>query len=51
MIDLARYHHWDESTISEFCKKVNSLERLTALYLLTYCDSKSERFTELQSCC
>ena len=41
MIDLARYHHWDESTISEFCKKVNSLERLTALYLLTYCDSKA----------
>ena len=39
MIALARYHHWDESTISEFCKKVNSLERLTALYLLTYCDS------------
>ena len=27
MIDLARYHHWDESTIAEFCKKVNSLER------------------------
>ena len=41
MIELARYHHWDESTISEFCKKVNSLERLTALYLLTYCDSKA----------
>ena len=41
MIALARYHHWDESTISEFCKKVNSLERLTALYLLTYCDSKA----------
>ena len=41
MIDLARYHHWDESTIAEFCKKVNSLERLTALYLLTYCDSKA----------
>ena len=41
MIDLARYHHWDESTISEFCKKVNSLERLSALYLLTYCDSKA----------
>ncbi|RKU36124.1 hypothetical protein C6496_14640 [Candidatus Poribacteria bacterium] len=41
MIDLARYHHWDERTISEFCKKVNSLERLTALYLLTYCDSKA----------
>ena len=41
MIDLARYHHWDESTISEFCKKVNSLERLIALYLLTYCDSKA----------
>ena len=41
MIDLARYHHWDESVIVEFCKKVNSLERLTALYLLTYCDSKA----------
>lgn len=41
MIELARYHHWDESTIAEFCKKVNSLERLTALYLLTYCDSKA----------
>lgn len=41
MIDLARYHQWDESTISDFCKKVNSLERLTALYLLTYCDSKA----------
>ena len=41
MIDLARYHHWDESTIAEFCRKVNSLERLTALYLLTYCDSKA----------
>lgn len=41
MIELARYHQWDESTISEFCKKVNSLERLTALYLLTYCDSKA----------
>ena len=41
MIDLARYHHWDESTIAEFCKRVNSLERLTALYLLTYCDSKA----------
>ncbi len=41
MIDLARYHHWDERTISEFCKRVNSLERLTALYLLTYCDSKA----------
>ena len=41
MIDLARYHHWDESVIAEFCKKVNSLERLTALYLLTYCDSKA----------
>ena len=41
MIDLARYHHWDERTIAEFCKKVNSLERLTALYLLTYCDSKA----------
>ena len=41
MIDLARYHHWDESTISEFCSKVNSLERLTSLYLLTYCDSKA----------
>ena len=41
MIDLARYHHWDESAITEFCKKVNSLERLTALYLLTYCDSKA----------
>ena len=41
MIDLARYHHWDESTLAEFCKKVNSLERLTALYLLTYCDSKA----------
>ncbi len=41
MIVLARYHHWDESTISEFCQKVNSLERLTALYLLTYCDSKA----------
>ncbi len=41
MIDLARYHHWDESVIAEFCKKVNSLERLTSLYLLTYCDSKA----------
>ena len=41
MIDLARYHHWDENTVSEFCRKVNSLERLTALYLLTYCDSKA----------
>ncbi len=41
MITLARYHQWDESTISEFCEKVNSLERLTALYLLTYCDSKA----------
>ena len=41
MIDLARYHHWDESVIVEFCKKVNSLERLTSLYLLTYCDSKA----------
>ncbi len=41
MIELARYHHWDERTIAEFCKKVNSLERLTALYLLTYCDSKA----------
>ena len=41
MIDLARYHHWDESVIAEFCKKVNSLECLTALYLLTYCDSKA----------
>ena len=41
MIDLARYHHWDESTLADFCKKVNSLERLTALYLLTYCDSKA----------
>ena len=41
MIALARYHHWDESTIAEFCKKVNALERLTALYLLTYCDSKA----------
>jgi [protein-PII] uridylyltransferase len=41
MIDLARYHHWDENTVSEFCRKVNSLERLTTLYLLTYCDSKA----------
>ena len=41
MIDLARYHHWDESTLAGFCKKVNSLECLTALYLLTYCDSKA----------
>ncbi len=41
MINLARYHHWDESTISEFCKEVKSLERLTGLYLLTYCDSKA----------
>ena len=41
MIALARYHQWDESTIAEFCKKVHSLEQLTALYLLTYCDSKA----------
>lgn len=41
MISLARYHQWDESTISEFCQQVNSLERLSALYLLTYCDSKA----------
>lgn len=39
MITLARYHHWDESTISDFCEKVNTLDRLSALYLLTYCDS------------
>ncbi len=39
MISLARYHQWDEPTITEFCEKVNSIERLTALYLLTYCDS------------
>lgn len=50
MIALARYHQWDESTITEFCEKVNSLERLTALYLLTYCDSKangSQNFSNL----
>lgn len=50
MITLARYHQWDESTITEFCEKVNSLERLTALYLLTYCDSKangSQNFSNL----
>ncbi|MDE0085154.1 MAG: HD domain-containing protein [Candidatus Poribacteria bacterium] len=50
MITLARYHQWDEGTISEFCEKVNSLERLTALYLLTYCDSKangSQNFSNL----
>ena len=50
MIALARYHQWDESTISEFCEKVNSLDRLTALYLLTYCDSKangSQNFSNL----
>ncbi len=41
MIVLARYHQWDERMISAFCDKVNSLERLTALYLLTYCDSKA----------
>ncbi len=41
MIALARYHQWDESMIAAFCEKVNSLERLTALYLLTYCDSKA----------
>lgn len=39
MISLARYHQWDEPTITDFCEKVNSIERLTALYLLTYCDS------------
>lgn len=50
MITLARYHHWDESTITEFCSKVNTLERLSALYLLTYCDSKangSQNFNNL----
>lgn len=50
MITLARYHQWDESTISEFCEKVNTLDRLTALYLLTYCDSKangSQNFSNL----
>ncbi len=41
MISLARYHQWEESTIAEFCQKVNTLERLSALYLLTYCDSKA----------
>lgn len=41
MISLARYHQWDEGTISEFCQTVNTLERLSALYLLTYCDSKA----------
>ncbi len=41
MISLARYHQWEEGTISEFCQKVNTLERLSALYLLTYCDSKA----------
>lgn len=50
MITLARYHQWDEATIAEFCEEVNSLERLTALYLLTYCDSKangSQNFSNL----
>ena len=50
MITLARYHQWDEGTISEFCEEVNSLEHLTALYLLTYCDSKangSQNFSNL----
>ncbi len=50
MITLARYHQWDEPTIAEFCEKVNSLERLTGLYLLTYCDSKangSQNFSNL----
>ena len=50
MITLARYHQWDESTISEFCEKVNTIDRLTALYLLTYCDSKangSQNFSNL----
>ena len=50
MIALARYHQWDESAIADFCKKVHSLERLTALYLLTYCDSKangSQNFSNL----
>ena len=50
MISLARYHQWDEATISEFCEEVKSLERLTALYLLTYCDSKangSQNFSNL----
>lgn len=41
MIALARYHQWDENTISEFCEKVNTIDRLTSLYLLTYCDSKA----------
>ncbi len=51
MIALARYHQWDENTISEFCEKVNTIDRLTSLYLLTYCDSKAngaQNFSNLE---
>ncbi len=51
MIALARYHQWDENTISEFCEEVNTIDRLTSLYLLTYCDSKAngaQNFSNLE---
>ena len=41
MINLARYHQWDEDPIATFQQKVRSLDRLMLLYLLTYCDSKA----------
>ena len=50
MIDLARYHHWDESTLAEFCKKVNSLERFNRAVSANLLRFQGKRFTEFQPC-